>query len=457
MEIMNNYTGNILIADLASGSCDTEELSTELVEQALGGAAINMALYEKYKDKDPLIIGTGFFTATFFPCSNLAVLTGKSPLTGKIGHAPLTWQVGVELKLAGFDFVVICGASEKPVRLWLHDGLSDINDAQDIWGKDVWESVDKIREVYGDDMIQMLVVGPAGEHAVPIAQVLENYWGSKDAFGFGAVFGAKKLKAIAMRGLGSLEVAEGFFQKCLELKNEILNGAIKGKAGIKDFIAPLGLDAALPEKIQNATHRLNACYNCPYPCYTFFKYREAPNTMAQTGVSDPGCLTAGLAGLARFYALGIDAPQAMEMCFKAGLQPAATAQFLEKKGIKDLTAAATAIRECAADTSLRAEAASPWPCPVSLPPEAGIFSSAVPPQPVFAPASAFGQGDAGQIWVKRQALAYIIGMCPIFSLLAPEVTIDRVVELVQMSAEWDEFNKEKLNTIIETLITQSMS
>ncbi len=109
METMNNYTGNILIADLASGECETEELSQELVEKALGGAAINMELYEQYKDKDPLIIGTGFFTATFFPCSCLAVLTGKSPITGKIGHAPLTWQAGVELKLAGFDFVVILG------------------------------------------------------------------------------------------------------------------------------------------------------------------------------------------------------------------------------------------------------------------------------------------------------------------------------------------------------------
>ena len=457
MEIMNNYTGTILIADLARGACDTEELSQELVEQALGGAAINMALYEKYKDKDPLIIGTGFFTATFFPCSNLAVLTGKSPITGKIGHAPLTWQAGVELKLAGFDFVVLCGASDRPVRLWLHDGLSDINDSQDIWGADVWESVDKIREVYGDDMIQMLVIGPAGENRVSIAQVSENYWGSKDSFGFGAAFGAKKLKAIAMRGLGSLEVAEGFFQKCMELKNEILNGAIKGKAGLKDFIEPLGLDVAIKEKVQSATHRLNACYNCPYPCYTFFKYREAPTALAQTGVADPGCLTAGLAGLARFYALGIDAPQAMEICFKAGLQPAAAAQILEKKGIKDLAAAEAALRECAADSTLKADAASPWPCPVSLPPEAGIFSSAVPPQPVFAPASAFGQGDAGQVWVKRQALAYIIGMCPIFALLAPEVTNDRVVELVRMSAEWDDFNKETLDTIIEKLIKQSMS
>ena len=65
METINNYTGNILIADLASGECETEELSQELVEKALGGAAINMELYEQYKDRDPLILGTGFLRQPF--------------------------------------------------------------------------------------------------------------------------------------------------------------------------------------------------------------------------------------------------------------------------------------------------------------------------------------------------------------------------------------------------------
>ena len=449
METINNYTGNILIADLASGECETEELSQELVEKALGGAAINMELYEQYKDRDPLILGTGFFTSTFFPCSCLAVLTGKSPVTGAIGHVPLTWQAGVELKLSGFDFVVMLGASAKPVRLWLHDGLSDINDSGDVWGKDVWESVDKIREVYGDDMIQTLLIGKAGENKVPLAQVSENYWGSKDSFGLGAVFGAKNLKAIAMRGLGALEVAEGFYQKCIELKNEILAGAIKGKSGLKDFVAPLGLDASIKAKIENATHRLNACYNCPYPCYTYFKYREAPSVMVQTGVAEPGCQTAGLAGLARFYQLGIDAPQAMEKCFKVGLQPAAAAQILEKKGIKDLAAAEAALDALAADP-VKPEG-SPWPIEVNLPPAAAIFSSAVPPKPVF---GGFGSED-GQFWVRRQALAYTIGMCPIFALLSPEVSTEKIVELIQLSAEWDDFSVDKLNSILDNLMAKS--
>ena len=85
-----------------------------------------------------------------------------------------------------------------------------------------------------------MLIGKAGENKVPLAQVSENYWGSKDSFGLGAVFGAKNLKAIAMRGLGALEVAEGFYQKCIELKNEILAGAIKGKVRVKGFCRAAG-------------------------------------------------------------------------------------------------------------------------------------------------------------------------------------------------------------------------
>ncbi len=156
METMNNYNGTILIVDLDAKSCSTQDLTEELIEKALGGAAINMELYEQYKDREPLILGSGFFTATFAPAACGGVMTAKSPITGKIAHVPFGWQTGVELKLTGFDFVVVLGKAAAPVRLWLHDGLSDINDSADIWGKDVWESTDKMREVYGDDMAQML-------------------------------------------------------------------------------------------------------------------------------------------------------------------------------------------------------------------------------------------------------------------------------------------------------------
>jgi len=448
METMNNYNGVILIVDLEAKECDTEDLSEELIEKALGGASVNMELYEQYKDRDPLILGSGFFTATFMPMACGGVMTAKSPLTGSIGHTPFGWQTGVELKLTGFDFVVILGKADGPVRLWLHDGLSDIDDSSDIWGSDTWQSTDKVREAYGDDMIQLFVIGKAGENKVPLAQVSENYWGSKDKFGFGAVFGEKNLKAVAMRGLGALEVAEEFFPKCIEIKNEISNGAIKGKAGIKDIAADLGVDAAVVEKIQNATHRNNAAYNCPYPGYTFLKYREAPDALAMKGDPEPGCLVSDLSGFVSLDAAGVDAAQAMEKCYRLGLEPTAAGQCLKSKGASDIAA----LDDLAANGTL--DAPAPWPLEGSqddaIAAVTKAFSTAVPLKGIFA-----NQGDGADWWVKRQALAYILGLDPVVVLMTPELTEEKIAECVQVCAEWDEFTVDDLQRIVSELMEKS--
>jgi aldehyde:ferredoxin oxidoreductase len=168
MDYINNYNGTVLLVDLETGETSDEELELEMVEKCLGGAALNLELYQKYADRDPIILGTGFFTSTFVPAACLGIATFKSPLHQGISHVPLTWQTGVELKLTGYDFVVIMGASAKPVRIWLHDGLADVEDSSDVWGKDVWETVDALRQTYGDDLVQVLSIGKAGENKLSL-------------------------------------------------------------------------------------------------------------------------------------------------------------------------------------------------------------------------------------------------------------------------------------------------
>ncbi len=433
METMNNYNGVILIIDLETQQCDTEDLSEELVEKALGGAAINMELYEQYKDRDPLILGSGFFTATFMPLGCTGVITAKSPMTGKIAHVPFGWQTGVELKLTGFDFVVLLGKAANPVRLWLHDGLSDIDDSTDLWGKDTWECTDKLREDYGDDMIQSFVIGKAGENKNPLAMVSENYWGSKDRAGLGAVFGEKNVKAIAMRGLGAIEVAEGFFQKCVDLKNKITNGTIKGKTGLADIATDMGVDTAVIEKLKSMTHRNNAAFNCPYPYYTFLKYREAPDAMAMEGVAEPGCMVSDISAFAALHEAGLDAPQAMEKCCRLGLNPAAAGKVLKGQGAADLSALDKLAEEGTADPS-----------------DTTAFSSAVPAKLIFA-----SQPEGENEWMHKQAMAYVLGLDPVIMLMCPEITDENLAELIQLSGECDDFSVDALKKITAELVEKS--
>jgi hypothetical protein len=80
--------------------------------------------------------------------------------------------------------------------------------------------------------------------------------------------------------------------------------------------------------------------------------------------------------------------------------------------------------------------------------------------PVVASFTDFGVGDGAvdraAWWMKRQALAYVLGLCPIFALTSPEVSEERLTELIKLSAEWDEFSLEKLQDIVVQTVKQSL-
>ena len=471
MDYINNFNGTILIVDLESGETTNEDLEIEMIENSLGGAALNLDLYQKYADRDPVVLGTGLFTATFVPASCLGIATFKSPLNQGISHVPLTWQTGVELKLTGFDFIIIVGKSEKPVRIWLHDGLADIEDSSDVWGKDTWETVDSLRQTYGDDLIQVLSIGKAGENRLDVAQVSENYWGSKDKTSLGAVFGEKNVKAIALRGLGALDVAEGFYDQCTQLMKDITNGTLKGKRGLRETISSLSPEGQIIQLVDSTTHRNNACYNCPYACKTFVKYRESARTMASTDVAEPGCLITDLSGFMSFSFLGRDAAPALEKCFKLGLEPTAAAKLAEAARNKDLQSVTETLEQLAQSGGSLKESdlphfyqVSPWPIFTSLETSSvqafGVFSNAVPPMPIVASYQDFGVKDTAvdraEWWIRRQSLSYILGICPIFSLTSPEISEEKLVELVKSSADWDEFDLKKLQEVVGQLVSQSL-
>jgi len=110
-------TNKIAIVDLATSKVTDQEVDEDLVKERIGGAGITTALYEQYQDEDPIVLGTGLLTGTLAPASALGMITAKSPLTGKVCHAPLTLYAGLELRYSGFDYVVI---KESPRNLFIY-------------------------------------------------------------------------------------------------------------------------------------------------------------------------------------------------------------------------------------------------------------------------------------------------------------------------------------------------
>lgn len=249
---MELYTDLIAVIDLEEAEIEEVDIEEEFIQENIGGAAANKALLDKYPDS--VVLGTGILTGTLFPGSALGVVTASKE--GTVCHSGFNWFAGSELKLSGFSFVVITGKSEEPVYLWLHDEIADI-EKTDAWGKNTWETTDYLREELGEDRIQTLVIGKGGESQSGASLLVNNYWGTDDRNGLASILGEKKVKAVAMRGMGEIEIANPEeFVSTAEAALTDLKGKISKKGALID-----GLDAI--------TQRYDACFNCPYACRNF--------------------------------------------------------------------------------------------------------------------------------------------------------------------------------------------
>jgi aldehyde:ferredoxin oxidoreductase len=430
-------TNKIAIVDLATSKVTDQELDEDLVKEKISGAGITTALYEEYQDEDPIVLGTGLLTGTLAPASALGMITAKSPLTGKVCHAPLTLYAGLELKFSGFDYVVIKGKSQKPVYLWIHDGVADISDAKEVWGKDVWASTDTIRELMGDQLIQVLTIGKAGESESDFAQVCINYWASGDRWGFGKLFGQKKLKLVALRGMSLLEVAdaEGFVHQCKELLSALKAGAFTDKKGIAEIPVAIG-EEDIRKWLGPLVHRHPSCFNTPFPTNTFVFLDEDPKILKESEKKEPGFLITDVYGLLGFKKLGLSAADACALlreCAKYGIDAVAVSELSQKAGKKK----PDEIKKSFSGLKGTLESIGK-----------GRFSPWAPPKPIFAnfglPAD--GSQDASW-WERRQAVAYIFGIHPIFALMSPELSEEKLIELANIGTGLG-FTSESLNKVI---------
>ena len=418
-------THKIAIIDLATSKVMDQELDEDLVKEKIGGAGITTALYEEYQGEDPMVLGTGLLTGTLAPASALGMITAKSPLTGKVCHSPLTLYAGLELKYSGFDYVVIKGKSQKPVYLWIHDGVADLNDAKDVWGKDVWSSTDTIRDLMGDQLIQVLTIGKAGESESDFAQVCINYWASGDRWGFGKLFGQRKLKLVALRGMSLLEVsdAEGFVKQCKELLSAIKAGAFADKRGIEEIPALIG-EEDIQEWLDPIVHRHVSCFNTPFPTNTFVFLDEDPKFLRETEKKEPGFLITDIHGLLGFKKLGLSASDACALlreCAKYGIDAIAVAELSQKAGKKkpdEIKKSFSGLKGSL--ENIGKGKFSPW-CP--------HFGLSV------------------NEWEKKQAVAYIFGIHPIFALLSPELSEEKLIELANLGTGLG-FTPETLDKVI---------
>lgn len=126
------WSGAILEVDLSSKTFIKRDLSRELANGYLGQAGINARILfdriapgmDPFDPSAPLIFGVGPLGGTIAPCSGRFTVTFKSPLTGIFGDSNCGGHWGPELKMAGYDHIVITGRADQPVYLWIDDDRS---------------------------------------------------------------------------------------------------------------------------------------------------------------------------------------------------------------------------------------------------------------------------------------------------------------------------------------------
>ena len=158
--------------------------------------------------EEKLIFAVGPFQATEITGSGKWVVASRSPLTKILGFAAASADWGVMLKKAGYEALIIQGAAEIPVYLWIDDGSVEIKDASSLWGMDAYERCDRVKEDLGRSNVSVACIGQAGEKKVAIANIVVDKHSFAGRCGLGAVMGSKNLKAIAIRGTKEVEVAD---------------------------------------------------------------------------------------------------------------------------------------------------------------------------------------------------------------------------------------------------------
>ena len=211
-----SFHNKILRVNLTEGAVTLDEPGQIYLRQYMGGWNIiaDTLLREVPQGADPLgpenvlVFAPGALTGLAIAGASRSAVGGKSPITGGFGAAESGGDWGAQFKRAGFDALIVTGASEKPIYLWVKDGKCEIRDASKVWGKTTKETQTLIREELGEPRAEMAMIGPGGENMVQFACVMNGLKDAAGRSGMGAVMGSKKLKAVVSLGTENLEGAD---------------------------------------------------------------------------------------------------------------------------------------------------------------------------------------------------------------------------------------------------------
>jgi len=286
-----------------------EDIKREDIANLIGGRGLGARIMLSLpKDLDPyspdnvLIISGGTLNGTNVPMSGRFVIQSKSPATGLYAKSTAGGYFGAMLKRAGVMMIVIRGKAERPTLLHIKPNEVSFLSGEEMWGKEIPDTVDMVKQNVGDPEAAVLSIGPAGENLVRFAGIMSGTYSFAARCGLGAVMGSKNIKAISVSGGNcKLYVAQPKkFQETVKIARKNLlsdPGSYKYFAtGTAGSILPLSKIKVIPsyniqkcfieDAFEISGQNLNkkgylkgrrSCFSCLFSCHRFTEIADKQN------------------------------------------------------------------------------------------------------------------------------------------------------------------------------------
>ncbi len=201
-------TATVYHVDLTRSTVETKTVPEDVYRKYPGGSALAAYLLLQVipAGADPLgpdnvlVMAVSPLTGLAISGQSRMTACARSPLTGAVGDSQCGGFFPAEMRTAGADAIVFTGQAREPVYLWLHDGQGELRPATHLWGKVTGEVDRLLKQEVGDPKAEVAQIGPAGENRVRFAAIMNMANRANGRTGMGAVMGAKRLKAVVVRG-----------------------------------------------------------------------------------------------------------------------------------------------------------------------------------------------------------------------------------------------------------------
>ncbi|MBW6484856.1 MAG: aldehyde ferredoxin oxidoreductase family protein [Syntrophobacterales bacterium] len=294
---MKGNTGKIININLSTRSIAIETLPEEWYRLYIGGSGLAAKIFQERGDfsLDPLapeamlIFMNGPFAGLKLSGASRGSVAGCSPLTGHWGDSSCGGYFAPELRYCGFDGLVVTGRAAEPSLISIEGEQVTLLPAAQYWGRGTEEATRLLKEGFGKDSRSMMI-GPAGENGVKFANIIHEGQNAAGRAGFGALMGAKNLKAVVVKARKkemALADAEGY---------EILRGDLNGR--INDALA-----SSVLRENGTAANLIGGVYSGDVPVknWTSNFWEEAAEALNGTTLTEKyltrrtGCLYCGIA------------------------------------------------------------------------------------------------------------------------------------------------------------------